>query len=372
MTTPDNNGHGNGQATDSESIDLDARLAALLDDEWTAAETGRTGQVTTAEVLDGGDRAEPTPLTPYHRQLPATRRFGAIFVETNEAGVRQLGMLPHDRALPPGPGVETELLESLPAYQRTDEQKQLILSRLNQVLNPQWETGFHEAINALYKEVTEEYSSPPDAAQKMLTLLREARQIMIDSPEDFVNAEYRLMQIRAMLDRIKESRRQSRRHAPGLFIYEMFWLLILLAGLVFAAPMVDFIRRIGQVSEPSLINLAPIVNTMLWGGIGGVVGALYALWWHVSDKQDFDRHYQMWYFVQPPMGMVLGAITFLIMTGGLLILDVNLMGDTASPGARLLPYLIAVLAGFKQNFVYDQLERLVSAFTPANKQTATG
>lgn len=359
MTTPGTNGRANGSQPDDAEWDLDAQLAALLDTEVLAAETGRgDGDDTPADASP--TRGAGASLSPYSRPLPPAKRFGAIFVETNG---RQIGMLPLDAALPPGPGLETESSGVLPAVQpRTDDQKQLIISRLNQVLNPQWETGLHETINALYKEVTEEFSSPPDAAQKMLALLREARQVMIDSPEDYVNAEYRLMQVRAMLDRVKESRRQSRIYAPGIFIYEMFWLLLLLAGLIFAAPIVNFIKGLGQVAEPALLNLAPIVNTMLWGGIGGVVGALYALWWHVSDKQDFDRHYQMWYFVQPPMGVVLGAITFLIMTGGMLILDVNLLADNSSTGARLLPYLIAVLAGFKQNFVYDQLERIVTVF----------
>ena len=65
----------------------------------------------------------------------------------------------------------------------------------------------------------------------------------------------------------------------------------------------------------------------------------------------------MWYYVQPLMGLVLGAITFLIIAGGFLIVQVNITDPNAAAGARLIPYLVAVLAGFKQDFVYDQLER---------------
>ena len=63
----------------------------------------------------------------------------------------------------------------------------------------------------------------------------------------------------------------------------------------------------------------------------------------------------MWYYVQPLMGLVLGAITFLIIAGGFLIVQVNITDPNAAAGARLIPYLVAVLAGFKQDFVYDQL-----------------
>ena len=38
-------------------------------------------------------------------------------------------------------------------------------------------------------------------------------------------------------------------------------------------------------------------------------------------------------------------------------MQVNLADQKASQGARLLPYLAAVMAGFRQNFVYEQFDR---------------
>ena len=139
-------------------------------------------------------------------------------------------------------------------------------------------------------------------------------------------------------------------------------------GLIFAGPLTTLITGSDRVTGPALLNVYPIINTMIWGGIGGIVGALYTLWWHISREQDFDRNYLMWYMVQPLMGLVLGGIIFLIMAGGFLIINVNLTDDTASTGARLLPYLAAVLAGFRQNFIYEQFDRLIALFTPAEKR----
>ncbi len=107
----------------------------------------------------------------------------------------------------------------------------------------------------------------------------------------------------------------------------------------------------------------------MWGGLGGVVGALYMLWWHIARLQDFDGQHNMWFLVQPIMGMVLGGIMFLIVAGGLLIVQVDLTNPQASTGARLLPYLLAVLGGFRQNFVYEQFDRLIAMFT-SNGPTA--
>ncbi len=400
--------------------DVDADLAALLDDEVQAAETGslpnsapqglpdvslgrdagaapRTppaADTSSREPIDvplPASEAQPTkppapanpptpPLAEPARQLPTTKRFGAIIMDevplntndTTASDTTLIPVLPGVRT-PPAPGVETENTAPLVPVERTDDERTIVISRLDKVLEKNWQRAFHQQIDALYKQVATEFSSPPAAAERALTLLREARRLMIDAPEEYVNAEYRMMQVQAMLDRVKESRKQSTYYGPRILAYEAGWLLLLLLGLVFATPLTRWITAISGVGGPALLNINPILNTMFWGGIGGVVGALYALWWHISEKQNFDRHYMMWYLVQPLMGLVLGGITFLILTGGFLILQVDIADDKASTGARLLPYLTAVLAGFRQNFVYEQIERLISLFTPATrKDTSSG
>lgn len=390
-------------------FNVEADLAALLDNEVLAAETGRSTDAgaprdfgadsqpqptaagpsaaagRTADSIDVpplASEAQPAPAAAEPgRQLPTTKRFGAIIMDavpqpaagTEGATAEALvPAMPGERTLPSAPGATAEEERPLPVTERTEDQKTIVISRLNQVLNPNWQRAFHQQIDALYKQVATEFSSPPAAAERALTLLREARQLMIDSPEEYVNAEYRLMQVQAMVDRVKESRKQSVYYGPRILAYEAAWLLVLLLGLIFATPLTRWLTVISGVSGPALLNINPILNTMFWGGIGGVVGALYALWWHISERQNFDRNYLMWYLVQPLMGLVLGGITFLILTGGFLILQVDLSDDKASTGARLLPYLTAVLAGFRQNFVYEQLDRLISLFTPSTRRESGG
>ncbi|MGQ9489904.1 MAG: hypothetical protein ACUVR4_02980 [Anaerolineae bacterium] len=392
-------------------FDVEADLAALLDNEVLAAETGRSTDADAGAPHDFGADSQPQPtaagpsaaagrttdsidVPPLAseaqpapsaaepgRQLPTTKRFGAIIMDEvpQPAGGTEgttaealVPAMPGERTLPSAPGATAEEEKPLPVTERTEDQKTIVISRLNQVLDPDWQRAFHQQIDALYKQVATEFSSPPAAAERALTLLREARQLMIDSPEEYVNAEYRLMQVRAMVDRVKESRKQSVYYGPRILAYETAWLLVLLLGLIFATPLTRWLTVISGVSGPALLNINPILNTMFWGGIGGVVGALYALWWHISERQNFDRNYLMWYLVQPLMGLVLGGITFLILTGGFLILQVDLSDDKASTGARLLPYLTAVLAGFRQNFVYEQLDRLISLFTPSTRRESGG
>ncbi len=382
-------------ATPRAALPVDDELAALLEAEAAGAETParRAPSVTAvSELAHGAAGADEAPVPPVartpgptaetagylstlpDRPLPATRRFGAIILDApvRSSGAELAVGVSDPRSAPPGPGKEGEAPGPLPAVViRTEDQKSSVIHRLDTVRDTEWQRKFHAQIDQLYKEISEEFSTPPDVAQKLLEMLREARHLMIDTPEEFGNAEYRVMQVATAVERRRQSRRQARFLGPWLFLYLAFWLLVFTGALVFANQITEFVRVWGRITEPQLANLGPIFNTMLWGGIGGVVGGLYALWYHIADRQDFDKHYSMWYYVQPLMGLVLGAITFLILAGGFLIVQVNIADSNAAAGARLIPYLVAVLAGFKQDFVYDQLERVVSIFAPGAAKTDT-
>jgi len=346
----------------------------------------------TPVVLPQAPAAPVTTPVAGEQPLPPPVRIGAVIIDggspagagTTAAEVGPAGELivsgqsavpaiivPGGRdVLPPGPGVRPPL-QPVPVPQPlAEDQKTIIINRLNEVRDTGWQRALHQQIDELYKQVTTEFSSPPGNADQMLTLLQEARQILLESPENYVAAEYRIAQVRSTMSRTRESRAQSAHLAPRVFVYEVVWLVLFLLGLVFAAPLAGVFTRAGDITGATASDLFPFWNTLMWGGIGGIIGALYALWWHVSDQQDFDRQYVMWYLVQPIMGVVLGGIVFLLLTGGFLILQIKPSDPNA--GARLLPYLVAVLAGFRQNFIYNQFDKLISLFAPSGNQNSGG
>jgi hypothetical protein len=99
----------------------------------------------------------------------------------------------------------------------------------------------------------------------------------------------------------------------------------------------------------------------LAGGIGGVIGILYSLYWRVAVKQNFDRQYLMYYLVQPIMGFMLGAVTHLIITAG--FLTFNASGAT-SDITVILQMVIGFIAGFRQRLVYEMIDRIVQKISP--------
>ena len=266
-----------------------------------------------------------------------------------------------------GPGAPVDIVPMPSPRQLTAEQRAAILA----AINPAWLKSLHKEIDDLYKQITTDFASPPATAEQMLSMLHEARQTLIENPEEYVAAEYRTREVKTMIERMRESRHTAGYFGPRLLGYELGWVVLFLAGLALATPVLNSLAQLGSMGGTTASELAPFWSTMMWGGIGGVIGALYHLWWHVSDQQDFDRQYLLWYLVQPVMGMVLGGIIFLIIAGGFLVLQVDVTSDKASTAARLLPYLAAVLGGFRQNFVYEQFDRLMALFTAAGTGSAS-
>lgn len=392
-----------GPASDEEAIDVPMPVAEPAVPPAAAPAAGAPAGETP------GTSAAPTPppaaapttpspaapvaaaTTPPAGTAPATQppvRIGAVIIDTTTpapapaAGTGPTGepvptgaeeapivMAPRPElreVMPPGPGLATGGVQLPAAQTYTGDQRTIVINRLNNVLEAGWQKAIHKQIDDLYKQVAAEFSSPPANTERMLTMLQEARQILIETPENYVAAEARLAQVRVMMTRMKESRVQASHYGPRILGYELGWLILFLLGLIFAAPLSWAFTGPGNILGATIKDVFPFWNTLMWGGIGGIIGALYALWWHVSDQQDFDRHYLMWYLVQPIMGLVLGGIVFLLLTGGFLLLQVKPADENA--GARLVPYLVAVLAGFRQNFIYEQFDRLIALFAPPGSQ----
>ena len=80
----------------------------------------------------------------------------------------------------------------------------------------------------------------------------------------------------------------------------------------------------------------------------------------------------MWYMVQPLMGLVLGGHH--LPDHGRRFPDPERQPDRGHRQylRAVLPYLAAVLAGFRQNFIYEQFDRLIVLFTPAERRESDG
>jgi hypothetical protein len=227
-------------------------------------------------------------------------------------------------------------------------------------VGPKQRQTLWQEISDLYKEVPDVLCMD-DLQDEALALLHDAQDILMERPRQFDVAQYKVSQVRSILTRRKNIIRWTNTYGWGTFIYEALWIVALGAAILFAPLVVEWIES--YVGEGSgFISVADLWNTAAWGSIGGVLGALYSLYWHAAQVKDFHRQYLMWYIVQPVIGVIIGAVVYVITGAGF----IGASGETASGQQALVPlfrFAVACIASFRQRFILEVVDRIIQFLT---------
>ncbi len=254
---------------------------------------------------------------------------------------------------PPGPG---------PSDIKEAEKEKTSGGRLSEERKKELQTR----IDRLYNDAVRFLGSRKDLAESAMEQLKEARASLDTSPAE---AEYKIFWAAALIKRAQSSRSFSSRLVSFLvFLYQLAWLALFGFGFVETLYFQDFISKhlVGTTTGAlSVMVYADFWASIMWGGIGGLIGAMYHLWWHVSKLEDFDKSYTMWYIVQPVMGAILGGLMYLVMAAGFLAMNIV---PQEKDVIHALPLVLAAIAGFRQLYVYELLDRLVKSFMPSPEE----
>lgn len=197
-------------------------------------------------------------------------------------------------------------------------------------------------------------------ASYLLQLLEQARNQILGGKANYEEAE-RLLSI--VEHRIAFNRRMaqtSRKFGSLLLGYELAWMVFLAVTFVIV-NMTPLLSGLQPLEAFPSIRISHFFNSIIWGAMGGVVGALYALWTHIADKQDFDPQYNIWYITNPILGVGIGAFVFLIIQAGFLSMTGGSSGNEPITSAAVI-YVFAWVCGFKQNVVYELVRRILDVF----------
>jgi len=282
-------------------------------------------------------------------------RVGGVLVDVPSDDLSSL--------VPPGPGERVvPEIEITPRDYSLEDQAQI----LSQVAIERRDTLMTE-IDSLYGAASTQLAAHPEHSGTVLKLLHEARSILIERPYAFADAELRMQAAKTLVKRTEDSRRLSNRNWPWLLIYELLWAAALLAGLIFEGVLAARIGRLSYSGASTMQEIFPVWGTMMVGGIGGVVCALWSMWYHISDKQDYDPQHNLWYMIQPVQGMVLGIIVYLVFAAGFLAFQTDITSPNVGAAAKYLPWLVAGIAGIRQTFFYELLDRIIGVLNPGGK-----
>ncbi len=252
-------------------------------------------------------------------------------------------------SLPPAPAAATEA----PSDSRTAPAAPADPATLAQA---------EELRRRLWVEVEELYQSLNNTIgirqrlfQETANLLEGSRAALLRGLAGVSEAEKLLRQAQGLLQAREDSRRWAATFGFGILGYEVVFLAVFGAMLAFDRPLALWASGATRsAGAGAMRDILPFWYTMIWGGIGGVLGTLFALSRHAAVLQDFDRRYNMWYVVQPITGSILGAFVYLVLMAGLLAL-----GSDVATAAGWLPAVLACLCGFRQKLVFGLLDRLM-------------
>ncbi len=213
-------------------------------------------------------------------------------------------------------------------------------------------------IRQLYEEVSTKLYDSPTVTDYCMKMLMQAREAYIK--KDFASAEFYVESVIAKLKRSEQSSKST--SSPKVWLLWFWELVMLVTGIgLIAVTYIPGLTLFGIVVTPELIVMLRAIG---WGGIGGVIGALYNMPWFVQFRE-YDPAYNMNYFARPLQGLLIGAVLFLLSQAGVLAGASVIPGlaATSEPGEApvgpVFLYVLAALAGFKQEYVYEFLDSVL-------------
>ena len=221
-------------------------------------------------------------------------------------------------------------------------------------------TYVSNAIHQLYQEVSDQLVDSPTVAEYCMKLLHQARDAY--GKGDYPTAEFYVESVYAKMKRSARSMQLS--HSPVVFLL-WFWELIMF-GFCAALIVLTYINDLTVFALPIAPEFVVLARAVAWGGLGGVVGAMYNLPWFVQYRE-FDPAYSMNYFSRPLQGLVIGGLVFLISQAGIFAGNIIIPGVSGANGSGEIPvgpvflYVLAALAGFKQEYVYEFLDNILKS-----------
>ncbi len=305
-----------------------------------AAEEEDKGMQATAPILPDEAVEDNPPLPPSSAMQGAPLFSADATLLPGTRSTPPVAAPPVDPSLPPNPTLVDELVTK-------------------KALHDLWKEA-----DALQTRINAEVNDI-NRARALLNQIQAARNYLLAGRDNYEEAARALSEVAYQLAFLQRVRKASKQVGVKLLLYEVAW-AFLMGIAMFVVPWA--LRRwapffgYANGATTGLQSVQWLVDgfkTMFWGSLGGVTGALYALWRHVADKQDFDPQYAMWYITNPIMGFALGAFIYLIMQAGLLSMT---SGQQAAMASAVPTFVLAWLSGFQQNVAYDIVRRILKVF----------
>jgi hypothetical protein len=270
-------------------------------------------------------------------------------------------------------GHEKELV--LPDRELTEEEQKKLLERLGSARIK----GLDEEITKTYEQVLARVGENEDLTTECYNKLLQARDILYRRDAAKIpQAEYYIEQVRARLKRAAESESAVKKYAWWIAGWGLFWFLVFIV--VWVSLNYSWFQDLiaPTASTGTIVDMTVFLPAMVWGGIGGVAAVFYSLFKH-AGLRDFDSQFNLSYVGKPFLGVILGATVYMIIhltiqTLGFLPAGLTSGGATvqAPVVSPVITYLLAWACGFKENRIFDLVDRVMKQIFSSGEEAPTG
>lgn len=87
------------------------------------------------------------------------------------------------------------------------------------------------------------------------------------------------------------------------------------------------------------VSLGLVIPCALIGGVGGVVYCLRGIYLNACVKKSWDDLWQPWYYIRPVVSHLCGAVSFLFLKAGLLVLEAQPKTEATDLGFMALAFI---------------------------------
>jgi hypothetical protein len=114
------------------------------------------------------------------------------------------------------------------------------------------------------------------------------------------------------------------------------------------------------VSLPFLSRVLPLLaHPVVWpialAGLGSVIYCLRSIYHHMCVTRDWDTSWIVWYWLRPFVGLLSGAVAFVFVQAGLVLLNAE-GGEKGSPWGL---YAISIIAGYNVDQFWALIEKVM-------------
>lgn len=99
------------------------------------------------------------------------------------------------------------------------------------------------------------------------------------------------------------------------------------------------------------------IQCMLISSLGGALYCLRGVYLNKSVKNNWDKNWETWYYLRPPVSAITGLIAFIFMKAGLIVLE----ADSTQSASNFGYLAFAFIAGFNVDKFLAKLEDIAKS-----------